>query len=200
LAGFFGSSTSVLVLACLAMPSRAAEIRWDQLSSKNSDLPVPGQSTQQTGSLVWDLDRDGIKDFVLSFRKVAPALVWYRRTVNGWDRFVIEKDFLTVEAGGAAYDIDGDGDVDLVFGGDWQSNEVWWWENPYPNFDPNKSWQRHLIKKGGKTQHHDQVFGDFLNTGKPQLVFWNQGAKSLFIAGIPADPRNAESWSFASVY
>jgi hypothetical protein len=48
---------------------------------------------------------------------VAPALVWYRRTAAGWDRYVIEKDFLTVEAGGASHDIDGDGDVDLVFAG-----------------------------------------------------------------------------------
>src|SRR5207302_1550034 len=93
----------------------------------------------------------------------------------------IEPQFLTVEAGGAACDIDGDGDPDIVFGGDYQSNEVWWWENPYPNFDPKLPWQRRLIKKDGKTQHHDQVFGDFENTGKPQLVFWNQGAKSLYI-------------------
>ena len=90
---------------------------------------------------------------------------------------MIETNFLTIEAGGAVYDIDGDGDPDLVFGGDWQSNEVWWWENPYPNFDPAIPWKRHTIKKGAATQHHDQIFGDFLATGKPQLAFWNQGAK-----------------------
>ncbi|PYM14171.1 MAG: hypothetical protein DME18_07315, partial [Verrucomicrobia bacterium] len=178
----------------------AAEPRWSHLSSRNGDLPAPGASTQQTGALVADLDRDGADDFVLGFRQTAPALVWYRRTGKGWDRYVIEKDFLTVEAGGAVHDIDGDGDPDVVFGGDWQSKEVWWWENPYPDFDPNISWKRHVIKKGGKTQHHDQVFGDFKNTGKPQIVFWNQGAKSLFIADIPADPRHTEAWLFAPVY
>jgi hypothetical protein len=40
--------------------------------------------------------------------------------------YVIEKDYLTVEAGGAVHDIDGDSDLDVVFGGDWQSSEVWW--------------------------------------------------------------------------
>src|SRR5438445_1123634 len=179
----------------------AEEPKWSHLSSKNGELPTPGESTQQTGALVADLDRDGVNDFVLSFRQVAPALVWYRRTDKGWDRYVIDKDYLTVEAGGAFYDIDGDGDPDLVFGGDWQSKQVWWWENPYPTFDPNTPWKRHLIKNGGATQHHDQIFGDFKGTGKPQLVFWNQEAKKLFIAEIPKDPRNHEGeWKFEELY
>ena len=119
---------AVLLLFSLPGPlSRAAEIRWQHATSKNGDLPVPGESTQQTGNLIADLDKDGVKDFVISVRVKGPALVWYRRTAVGWDRYVIEPQFLTVEAGGAAFDIDGDGDVDIVFGGDYQSNEIWWW-------------------------------------------------------------------------
>ncbi len=178
----------------------AADLQWKHLSSRTGDLPVPGTSTEQTGALVVDVDKDGTNDFVISFRKVAPALVWYRRTFTGWDRYVVDNSFLTVEAGGAVYDVDGDGDPDIVFGGDWQSSEVWWWENPYPHFDPNIPWKRHVIKKGGATQHHDQVFGDFLGTGKPQLAFWNQGAKKIFLAEIPPDPRHAESWELTEIF
>jgi hypothetical protein len=184
----------------LALASHAATPRWQHLSSSTGDLPVPGPSTEQTGAVVADFDKDGTNDFILSFRKVAPALVWYRHASTGWSRVVIETNFLTVEAGGAVYDIDGDGDLDVVFGGDWQSDEVWWWENPYPNFNRAIPWKRHTIKRGGATQHHDQVFGDFLGTGKPQLAFWNQGAKKIFLAEIPADPRNAVSWPLLEIF
>jgi sugar phosphate isomerase/epimerase len=173
---------------------------WFNLSSKRNELPVPpGGSAQQTAAIVGDFDGDGINDFILGFRQKAPALVWYRRVASGWDQYVIEKDYLTLEAGGAVCDIDGDGDLDIVVGGDYQSNEVWWWENPAPNFDKAIPWKRHLIKKGGSTQHHDQVFGDFLGTGRPQLAFWNQGAKALYLAEIPDDPRHAESWPLTEI-
>jgi FG-GAP-like repeat len=193
-----------LLLSCgatlLCIAGLAAEPHWRHLSSATGDLPVPGRSSQQTGALVADLDKDGTNDFVLSFRQVAPALVWYRRRPGGWERYVIETNFLTVEAGGAAFDIDGDGAPDLVFGGDYQSDQLWWWENPYPNFSPRVPWKRHVIKRGGATQQHDQIFGDFLGTGKPQLAFWNQGAKKIFLAPIPPDPRRAASWPRIEIF
>jgi len=190
----------LIALAAGAPQASAAAIQWQHLSSAKGDLPIPGESTQQTGAVVADFDQDGVNDFVLSFRKVPPALVWYRRAGQGWNRLVIEKDFLTVEAGGAVLDIDSDGDLDLVFGGDWQSKQVWWWENPYPNFDPSVSWKRHVIKNDGASQHHDQCFGDFKSVGKPQLAFWNQQAKKIFLANIPANPRTAEAWPMAAIF
>jgi hypothetical protein len=193
----FATSTALMV-ARLSIP--AADLHWQHLSSSTGDLPVPGPSTQQTGAVVADLGKDGTNGFVLSFRQTAPALVWYRRTAHGWDRYVIESNYLAVEAGGVVCDVDGDGHPDIIFGGDWQSDEVWWWENPYPNFDPKVPWKRHLIKKGGAKQHHDQAAGDFLGTGKPQLAFWNQGDKSIFLAEIPADPRHADSWPLTKIF
>ena len=119
-------------LAALLLVPALAQVTWTRLSSSKGELPDPGGSNQQTGVLVANLDKAPGDDFVISHRVKAPALVWFRHTAQGWNRSVIDPDFLTVEAGGAAFDIDGDGDLDIVFGADWQGNQMWWWENPYP--------------------------------------------------------------------
>jgi hypothetical protein len=175
-------------------------VRWQHLSSKSGELPAPSNSLQQTGLQILDIDRDGVNDFYVSVREGAPALVWYKRGVKSWTRYVIEAAPLHIEAGGAACDIDGDGDQDIIMGGDWKLNEVWWWENPYPNYHPETPWRRYLIKNSGATQHHDQLVGDFDGDGKPELVFWNQGAQELYLARIPKDPKNTQPWPYVGIY
>jgi hypothetical protein len=176
-------------------------ITWVHLSSANGDLPVPNIGTEQTASLMLDIDKNGTNDFVIAERTSGtPSVVWYRRGANGWTQYLIDNTHLHIEAGGAAYDIDEDGDLDIVFGGDYVSNSVWWWENPYPNYGPSTTWTRREIKSSGSNRHHDQMFGDFDGDGKAELVFWNQGAGRLFIAEIPADPKNTQPWPFTQIY
>ena len=173
---------------------------WLRYSTENGDLDVPNKGNQQTASLVVDLDNDGINDFVITERTAAPAVVWYRRHSTGWTRHVIEKEPLRIEAGSAWLDIDNDGDHDIVFGGESQSNEVWWWENPHPDVNEEAGWVRHTIKKGGATKHHDQMFGDFDGDGQVELVFWNQHAATLYMAEIPDKPREADTWPLTPIY
>jgi sugar phosphate isomerase/epimerase len=178
----------------------ASGLRWRHLSTRNGDLPLPGKSTEQTGAIVGDLAGDGVNGFVLSFRKEAPALVWYRKSKSGWDRYVIDKSFLTVEAGGVIYDIDGDGKPDILFGNDWQGTDIWWWKNPGPPYRPDQDWARYTAKHSGAKMHHDQIIGDFKHTGKPQLVYWNQKARTLFIADIPANPTQVTDWPATAIF
>ena len=69
----------------------------------------------------------------------------------------IEAESIPIEAGCAFFDIDGDGDLDLVGGEDYQGGKVYWWENPSPHFAPGTPWTRHVIKGGGAHQHHDHL-------------------------------------------
>jgi hypothetical protein len=187
-----------LVFSAFAFGTGAGEVRWRHLSSARAELPLPSSSTAQSGLVVGDFDGDGTNDFILSFNDVAPALVLYRGGTN-WTRLPIELDFLPIAAGGAAWDIDHDGDLDVVFGSD-TGTEIWWWENPSPVFDPNKSWTRHLIKNSGSILNRGQVFADLLGNGRPGLVFWNQGSNTVFFAAIPNDVRARPFWDFTSIF
>lgn len=197
-------SNVFLIIICLITTSLFAQefrtVKWKHLSTVNGDLPIPNPGTQQTSSVVCDIDKDGINDFAIGERTKAPAVVWYRKAPDGWKRYIVDDTHLRPEAGTGYYDIDEDGDFDLVFAGDSGSNEVWWWENPYPNFAPQKPWKRRLIKNFGGTKHHDLMFGDFDGDGKPELAFWNQGAQKLYIAEIPKNPRKANAWECTEIY
>jgi len=191
---------AVSIAVCSWASQKIESIRWKHLSTINGDIATPNAGDQQTSSLVLDIDKNGINDFVISERTQAASVVWYRRGPNGWTKYVVDNEPLHIEAGGDFYDIDSDGDLDIVLGGDWQNNKVWWWENPYPNYEPNAPWRRREIKNFGGNKHHDQIFGDFDGDGKTELVFWNQGACKLYIAKIPDKPREAASWQCTEIY
>lgn len=196
------SITILFLLVILpGVPAMAQEnITWQYFSTEKGDLEVPNGSAQQTSCATFDVDNDGINDFLVTERVVAPSVVWYRRNGEKWDRYILDRDHLRIEAGSAFWDIDGDGDLDPVFGGEWESNELWWWENPFPHYDPATPWKRHTIKKSGMGKHHDQMFVDFDGDGRMELVFWNQRANTLFWADIPGNPRGVEEWEFKPVY
>ncbi len=175
---------------------------WESrhLTTTDGSLPPANGGTQQTATAVFDVDGDGVNDFLIAERTQAPAVLCFRRVKAGWERYVVEAEALPIEAGSAVADIDGDGDPDVVFGGDGRSNQVWWWENPAPDLRPDSPWTRRLIKNSGKNKHHDQLFGDFDGDGRLELVFWNQGARALLWAKIPDRPRETEPWAWRAVY
>ncbi len=177
------------------------EFKWKHLSSTNGDIEVPNSGDQQTASLVMDMDGDGVNEFFITERTQAPAVVAYKKSDDGWQKFIIEDEPLHIEAGSTSHDIDSDGDPDIVFGGDYKQNQVWWWENPYPDHDPKKGWERHIIKNSGKVKHHDQLFGDYDGDGQKELAFWNQKDGKLFLAEIPNDPQNHQGeWELKVIY
>jgi len=193
---------AVLLLASTILCAVASDLpipTWKHLSSRAGELPVPNGGQQQTTAVVFDVDGDGVNDFVLGERTEAPGVIWMRRTAKGWEKYMVDDGPRRTEAGGLAYDVDGDGDLDFIVGGDYKSNEIWWYENPRPNFDPKVPWKRHIIKQDGLGEHHDQAIADFMGTGKPQLMFWNQKPKKLFLAEQPADPMQPAPWKITEI-
>ena len=173
---------------------------WKHLSSTRGELPMTNGSNQQTASLVTDVNNDGIPDVFVTDRTTSPSVVGFLYDQGSWQRYIIDHDSLRIEAGSAAHDIDGDGDQDLVFGGESRSNEVWWWENPFPDIQPDQPWKRRIIKKSGGTKHHDQAFIDFDGDGQMELVFWNQGDRALYYAEIPDDVKSVNEWVYSPIY
>jgi len=187
----------LFLLSCAPQPPK--QITWKHLSSTNGDIETPNAGNQQTSSAAFDVDKDGDIDFFVTERTQAPSVVLYRTENQTWTRYIVEAEALHIEAGRAVADIDGDGDLDVVFGGDSQSNGVWWWENPNPHFEQQTAWKRHTIKNSGATKHHDQMFVDCDGDGKTELVFWNQNERSLYLAEIPQDPTQ-EPWDYHAIY
>ncbi len=178
----------VLPLSAAAAPKAGGipQVNWKHLSSTKGDIPVPNLG-RQVATLILDIDKDGVNDFVvLSYEKMA----WFRRTKTGWERYIVEPGDpkVRMEAGGDFHDIDGDGDLDILQAAQSNRGEIWWWENPYPNFSPDTPWKRYEVIAVGGT-HHDQIFGDFDGDGKTELAFWYNRGKQLYLAEIPADPK-----------
>lgn len=191
---------TALCLLAAALAAVVPEFRWKHLSTATGDLPVPNKGTEQTSLTVADFNSDGVNDFMVTERTAADSVVLYLWNGKGWTRQVVESAPLHVEAGGAAADVDGDGDLDFIAAGDWKSNEIWWWANPSPGLGNGEPWKRFTIKKTGLPKHHDQAMADLDGCGRPELIFWNQDAHTLFAAKIPAAPLADQEWPLTRIY
>ncbi len=139
--------------------------------------------------VVGDLNADGEPEIVVAARRGADGLYWLGREEDGsWRRHLMDDSYPSLEAGGFLYDLTGTGSLDFVGGGDYSTQHLSWWEYPQ---DPTEPWTRHLICELGAGQCHDQYVGDLDGDGRPELYFWNQGARALFSLPVPDDPRQS---------
>ena len=183
-----------------AQNTLATKYLWTRLSSEYGELDVPNKGTVQTDCLIADFNKDGKDEFIIFEKTESPSVVMYHQTgEKKWEKIPIENRKTPTGEASAICDIDGDGDLDIANGSE-ETNQIWWWENPFPDSSPTKGWKRHYIKKSGAPLHHDMVFGDFDGDGKIELAFWNQGDNSLYVAKRPEDPTKNEEWPLTKIY
>ncbi len=150
----------------------------------------PGK--MNTFSAIGDIDNDGLLDFVLSGRD--GTLAWFENSASDtqWKQHIIDK-VEAIECGGLCYDLDGDGYIDIIIGGDSRSDEIMWYRNPGLRGD---KWEKRIIAKTGFTKIHDAIIADVTGDGVLSLVFTNQkapGGTNIMIVPLPEDPL-ASPW------
>lgn len=159
-------------------------------------IPAPNAGREQTDGLLFDVDKDGLLDMVVGERTQTPSVVWYKRTANNWTKRTIFNAQIDISAGGTAYDIDNDGDLDYFNADDNAGNQIYWFENPYPNY--NNQWSQHIIRNTGQGLFHDMIFADFDGDGRNEFATWNQEENRLLYAEIPTNP--ASIWTFTPIF
>ena len=189
---------TIFIMVSLAIPGPAVAavtpVTWTHLTSSNGDLPVPPASDGQVTLKVHDFDMDGQNDYVMSFWQSAQTLIWYRHVGNKFEPYVVDTDRQDLSHGEGFHDIDGDGDIDLIISDAGQGNQIYWWENPYPNYDPNTPWVRRTVYTGPQNMFHDSIWGDFDGDGVDEFIAWNQFAYQLLMFEVPADPKTSGPW------
>ncbi|HTG44558.1 MAG TPA: hypothetical protein VK633_08500, partial [Verrucomicrobiae bacterium] len=175
-------------------------MNWRHLSSANGDLPVPPASAGQSGLKVLDVDKNGQNDYIITLWG-SPGIVWYRHVGNQFEKYIIEPDQMGLSHGETFKDIDGDGDIDLILGDAGLGTQLYWWENPYPNYDPNTRWVRRLVRGAGSPGfYHDNIWGDFDGDGVEEFMSWYQYGQQLLFFEVPANPKTSGQWPVSTVF
>ncbi|MFN4227173.1 MAG: FG-GAP repeat domain-containing protein [Candidatus Ratteibacteria bacterium] len=131
----------------------------------------------RTICVVGDIDKDGKEDVVIGSRqKSKDGLIWLKQiNYDKWETYLIDDEIENLESGGILADVDGDGKLDFIAGGDHKNPYLYWWKQPD---DLNKKWDRYIIGCFAP-KFHTQIWADIDGDGKGELITHNQGQNKI---------------------
>lgn len=145
---------------------------------------MPGQNVGFGSSALADLDKDGDLDFVVSNRG-DPNLYWFEnRGADQWVRHLVGE-VSTRQLAGLAMDVDGDGWIDIVVGGEWFRN---------PQSPAKQPFIRYTYDAAIKTEIHELVAADIDGDGKQDVVALGD-REGCFFYKVSANPTSTHEWT-----
>ena len=147
-------------------------------------------------SRMGDIDQDGRVDVVAGGGN---TIGWYKNP--SWKMSSIGRAGCN---GGVLFDIDGDGDLDVVTSVKTEGNRVCWFENPnqpYPSSERTGNWRRRIVDDTSDlTFQHDLEIGDIDMDGVPDdlaVIFDNHRTNRATVKWYRR-PENLESQSWGT--
>ena len=151
------------------------------------DASYPGNG-RPGWSASGDIDGDGQVDIVSGGGR---AIQWYQ--APDWTVHPVEKNSSAGGNGGLVFDVDRDGDLDIVAA--LYLAELVWWENPGSGSAVTLPWNRHNIDATNPQGfNHDLDFGDIDGDGDGEVVALYVDKGGVVWYDIPQNPAQ-DTWS-----
>lgn len=156
-------------------------------------------------SRLGDMDQDGFIDVVAGGGNY---IGWYKNPswtkVPTWEKYVIGTAGCN---GGVLFDVDRDGDLDVIASVKNEKHQSFWFENPYrghPKSENKENWTRRIIDfSTDLTFQHDLEIGDIDMDGVPDdfvVLHDNYRTKTAIIKWykLPKDPKT-QKWELHTI-
>jgi len=157
------------------------------------EIPLEPSSYGTGGFSVIDYDHDGDMDITIQRHKTG-KVYWYQNQGSGkWIKYEIANGIFN-QLGSSTFDVNRDGEQDLVMGG-------YWLQNPGNlSGKPDQRWIKHQYE-GGMTgkENHDIVAADINNDGITDVVAYSQKFNDLSGVMRWYDTSDPFQWKYFNI-